>query len=321
MKIYKYVFIFTATRRIKRFSVDSLVRDVIDALDPEATESEIVKKLSGQYKREDISSCIGALEDEGIVWRYDPAQIKGQYDKQILFIGELANSWEETIALQRKIENSSIAVFGVGGIGTWIVNGLHQIGVGEIKISDPDTVEKSNLNRQLFFDSQDIGKYKVDVVKSKLVDAKIIPFKRRVQDGENLDDIVSGCNFLVNCADNPSVAETSRIIDTYARRYNVPYCVSGGYNLHLGMVGPIIVPGVTRSFNEFLEYQKRNDPLKGLKVIKDISQTGNLGPIAGAIANIQVMEIFKFLTGKGKVNFNRFAEVNFMDFGVEWRNF
>ncbi len=77
----------------------------------------------------------------------------------------------------------------------------------------------------------------------------------------------------------------------------------------------------TRPFNDFIEYQKSVDPLKDLEKLKDIDQTGSLGPIAGAVANIQVMEIFKFLIGKGKTNLNRFAEIDFMDFKVEWREF
>ena len=44
---------------------------------------------------------------------------------------------------------------------------------------------------------------------------------------------------------------------------------------------------------EDVTYQKKNNPLSNLKVVKDIEQTGSLGPIAGAVANIQLMEIFK----------------------------
>lgn len=146
-------------------------------------------------------------------------------------------------------------------------------------------------------------------------------FKRKVDANQNLEDIVSGCNFLVNCADSPSVAETTKIIDRYASQHEIAYCVAGGYNLHLGMVGPIIIPGVTKTFEDFIEYQKRTDPLKDLEKIRDIGKTGNLGPIAGAIANIQAMEIFKYLTGKGKINLNRFAEIDFMDLRTEWREF
>lgn len=316
-----YIFISTATRRIKKFQVDSLVKDIISYLDSERTEHNLFKEFSSKYKPQDIDACINALEKEGIVRGYESDLEAGRHCKQLLFLDELTDSREETLELQKRIENSKIAVFGVGGIGTWIVNGLYQIGVGEIRITDPDVVDESNLNRQLFFDSNDIGRYKVDVVKEKLKDANIVPFKKRVEPNQNLEDMVSGCNFLVNCADSPSVAETTRIIDEYATQHEIAYCVSGGYNLHLGMIGPIIIPGITKTFDDFLEYQKKMDPLKDLEKIKDIKQTGNLGPIAGAVANIQTMEIFKYITGKGRINLNRFAEIDFMDLGIEWREF
>jgi molybdopterin/thiamine biosynthesis adenylyltransferase len=316
-----YVFISTATRRIKKFQVDSLVKDIIGFLDFEPTERDLTEKLLPKYKTQDINTCLNALEKEGILRRYETDLEEGRHYKQLLFLDELTNSREETLELQNRIKNSKIAVFGVGGIGTWIVNGLYQIGVGEIRITDPDVVDESNLNRQLYFHMRDVGKYKVDVIKEKLPDANIISFKKKVEPNQNLEEIVSGCNFLVNCADSPSVAETTKIIDEYATKNEIAYCVSGGYNLHLGMVGPIIIPRITKTFDDFLEYQKKMDPLKDLEKIRDIRQTGNLGPIAGAVANIQTMEIFKYLTGKGKINLNRFAEIDFMDLGIEWREF
>ena len=315
-----YQVIFTGIRKVKRFRVDGLVKDVIDKLKTEKNEEEITFSLAEKYPINDISNCIASLELSGIIRKYDD-KINERYSRQLLFLDELTNSWQETQELQRRIENSKVAVFGIGGIGTWIVNGLYQIGVGEIRISDPDKVEESNLNRQLFFTSMDIGRYKVDVIKEKLPDIKIVSFMKSVSENENLEDIVRDTNFIVNCADNPSVAETARIIDSYARKHNIPYCVSGGYNMHLGMIGPIIVPGQTAIFNDFLEYQKRNDSLSKLKVIKNVEQTGSLGPIAGTIANIQVMDIFKYLIGKGKPNLNKFAEIDFMDLNIEWRNF
>ena len=316
-----YIFVSTATRRIKTFRVDSLVRDVISSLEFELMEPDLIDKLSPDYCVQDITLCLRALEKEGIIRKCEEDLKEGRHHRQLLFLDELADSREETLELQRKIENSRVAVFGVGGIGTWIVNGLYQIGVGEIRITDPDVVDESNLNRQLFFDSEDIGKYKVDVIKEKLRDANIFSYKESVSLHEDLESMVSGCNFLVNCADSPSVTETTRIIDSYASRHGIAYCVAGGYNLHLGMVGPIIVPGLTKKFDDFVEYQKRMDPLKDLEKIRDIKQTGNLGPIAGAIANIQTMEIFKYFTGKGRINLNRFAEVDFMDLSIEWREF
>ena len=314
-----YQAIFTSTRKILRFQANNLVKSVIEELKYETTEYALVEKLKNVYDKRDITSCINSLEKYGLLRRYNKESINEKYSRQISFIDELTESWDETIKLQKKIENSTVSVFGVGGIGTWVVNGLSQIGVGNIRIIDPDKVSLSNLNRQLFFNEEDIGKYKVDVIKAKIYGTKIFVFKEFVSSRTDLENIVLGSDFLVNCADLPSVAETTEIIDKYARKYNIPYCVAGGYNMHLGMVGLIIIPGVTASFQDFLEYQKKNDPLSGLLKVKDIEQTGSLGPIAGAVANIQVMEIFKFLIGKGRLNINRFAEINFMDFSIEWR--
>ena len=173
----------------------------------------------------------------------------------------------------------------------------------------------------MFFGSEDVGRYKVDVIREKLKDVNILPFKKRVEPDQDLEEIISGCNFLVNCADSPSITKTTRVIDQYAEKHGIAYCVAGGYNMHLGMIGPIIIPGVTKKFEDFINHQKEMDPLKDLEKIRDIQQTGNLGPIAGAVANIQVMEIFKYLIGKGKININRFAEIDFMDLGIEWREF
>lgn len=163
-----YQVIFTGIRRVKKFKVDFLVKGIIEELKEEKNEEELFSILKKKYNKKNIFECIASLESEGIVRRYDSSKIQGRYVRQISFIDELTSSWDETISLQKKLEDSVISVFGIGGIGTWIINGLSQIGIGEIRISDPDKIEESNLNRQLFFNSKDVGKYKVEVIKKKI---------------------------------------------------------------------------------------------------------------------------------------------------------
>ena len=316
-----YSVIYTATRRIKRFEVDGLTKYIIEETKKERNLGELMSALDSKHLQEAVRSSISALEEAGILMVYKKEKTNGIYEKQIAFLDELTKSHAEALDLQSKIENSTVAVFGVGGIGTWIVNGLFQIGVGHIKISDPDEVSLSNLNRQLYFSVADVGKPKVEVMHSKLRDAKISCFRKMVRPDENLEDIAVGCDFLVNCADTPSISETSEVIHTYSQRHRIPYSVAGGYNMHLGMVGPIIIPGETACFECFLKHQKDSDHFSQLEKIKDIEQTGNLGPIAGVIANLHVMEIFKYITGLGSINKNRFAEIDFMDFSIEWKEF
>ncbi len=315
-----YSAIFTGIRRIKTFKADALVKKILISLHEPLEENILYDKLK-DFSEKDITLCINSLEKIGLLRKYDNQNIDNRYSKQIAFIDELSESWEETLKLHNKLKNSKISIFGIGGIGTWMTNGVYQMGVNEIKITDPDVISESNLNRQLFFDSGDIGKYKVDVIKNKLPDANIIPYKKKVSKDESLEELISNSDFLINCADSPSVSETTEIIDSYARPKKIPYCVAGGYNMHLGMIGPIIVPGKTKSFNDFLESQKKEDPLKNLKIIKDIKNPGNLGAVAGAVANMQLMEIFKHIIGKGTHNYNRFAEIDFMDLRIDWRDF
>ena len=69
---------------------------------------------------------------------------------------------------QKKISSSKVFIVGAGGLGCPIADLLCRAGVGEIGITDYDRVSLSNLNRQTLFDTKDIKKFKVDVLKKKL---------------------------------------------------------------------------------------------------------------------------------------------------------
>lgn len=318
--VYKVV--MTGRRKILTFDTNQLVRDVIENLsERKGLDSFYREMCSRGYDTNELNQCITAMEHNGIIRVNEDCFKDEKYRKQIEFIDEFTRNYSETLDIHNRLRNSSIALFGAGGIGSWMVNGLSQIGIGNLRICDPDKIELSNLNRQLFFQEKDIGKYKVEVLKERIDGPNIKTYKLFISENSDLEEIVSGTNFIVNSADSPSVHYTSNIIDKYARKHQIPYMVSGGYNLHLGMVGPIIVPNKTKSFEDFLEYQKSKDPLRNLNVVKDIESTGSIGPIAGAIANIQVMEIFKHITGLGETNLNKFVEIDFMNLNTKWNLF
>ena len=69
-----------------------------------------------------------------------------------------------------KLKNSRIAVFGIGGVGSFALEALVRTGVGEVDIFDDDKVCLTNLNRQLFALRSTVGKYKVDVAKERMLD-------------------------------------------------------------------------------------------------------------------------------------------------------
>ena len=65
----------------------------------------------------------------------------------------------------KKLSDARVAVFGIGGVGGYVVEGLVRSGVGALDIVDKDTVDITNLNRQIIATRSSIGRYKVDVMK------------------------------------------------------------------------------------------------------------------------------------------------------------
>lgn len=70
----------------------------------------------------------------------------------------------------KKLQASKVAVFGVGGVGSYTVEALARCGIGKLVIVDDDRVCLTNINRQLPANRKTVGKYKVDVVKERILD-------------------------------------------------------------------------------------------------------------------------------------------------------
>lgn len=70
----------------------------------------------------------------------------------------------------RRLKSSRVALFGVGGVGSYAAEALARAGVGEIDIIDNDTVSMSNINRQLPALTSTVGRLKIDVVSERLAD-------------------------------------------------------------------------------------------------------------------------------------------------------
>ena len=72
----------------------------------------------------------------------------------------------------KKLQNSKVIVFGIGGVGGYVVEALTRSGVGAIDIVDNDKITLTNLNRQIIALHSVIGQYKVDVAQKRLLDIK-----------------------------------------------------------------------------------------------------------------------------------------------------
>ena len=87
--------------------------------------------------------------------------MENQYTRSVAVLGEDAIT---------KLKNCSVAVFGVGGVGSYTVEALARAGVGAIDLIDNDTFNVTNINRQLYATHKTIGQYKVDVARDRILD-------------------------------------------------------------------------------------------------------------------------------------------------------
>ena len=70
----------------------------------------------------------------------------------------------------KKLQSAHVAVFGVGGVGGYVVEALARSGIGTLTLIDNDKVSLSNLNRQIIALHSTIGKYKTEVAKARIAD-------------------------------------------------------------------------------------------------------------------------------------------------------
>ena len=103
-----------------------------------------------------------------------------------------------------KLKKSKVAIFGIGGVGSFVVEGLARVGIYDFVLIDNDTVSLTNLNRQLIATHETIGKDKVEVAKTRILeinpDANVEIFKEFfMPDTKGIVD--NSIDYIVDCID------------------------------------------------------------------------------------------------------------------------
>ena len=100
---------------------------------------------------------------------------------------------------------SKVAVFGLGGVGSFVCEGLARSGIGNFVLVDFDKIDKSNINRQLIATTKTVGKYKVDLMKERILeinpDAKVEVYREFYMADSESDIITEDLSYAVDCVD------------------------------------------------------------------------------------------------------------------------
>ena len=218
------------------------------------------------------------------------AQQARRYSRQIV-IPQIQASGQE------RIGNAKVLCIGAGGLGSPALMYLAAAGVGTIGIVDFDTVDETNLHRQVLFGQSDIGKKKVDVAKSKIEESNplvsVTTYPVRVNPS-NVLEIMAGYDIVIDATDNFA---TRYLINDAAVLLNKPY-VWGSVNRFDGQAAVF-----WSSLGPCYRCLHPEPPAPG--TVQNCADAGVLGVLCASIASIQVNEVIKAITGIGELQIGK----------------
>ncbi len=204
---------------------------------------------------------------------------------------------------QERLKNSRVFVSGVGGLGSIITLYLVAAGVGALRIVDRGKVELSNLNRQILYGNDDLGKKKVEVARIRLEqlnsNVKIEAIAGTITK-RNVSRLTEGCDLIVDALDN---YPTRYLLNKAALEKKIPFFY-GAVSGFQGMATTFL-PGKTGC----------------LRCLVPSAPAPSRVPIIGVtpaiIGCIEVNEVMKYLLGLGELLTDRLLLFNGLSFTFE----
>jgi len=206
---------------------------------------------------------------------------------------------------QKKLQNTSVLVVGCGGLGSPIAVYLASSGLGKIHLVDFDTVDETNLHRQVFYALDDVGKPKAEVLSNfikKRAPFTEVSFTNKPITKDNVFEIINGVDIVVDGTDS---LPTKYLLNDACVIKNKPLVYGSLYKFD----------GYVATFNVLQKEGNYSTNLRDAfpEMATDIpncSTTGTLNAIVGIIATAQVNEVLKLITGIGKPIINELLIYN-----------
>lgn len=206
---------------------------------------------------------------------------------------------------QMKLKGASVLVIGAGALGVPAAGYLAAAGVGRLGVADGDTVELSNLHRQILHFTADEGTNKAEGICAKLglLNPEVLaqPYPVRVEQ-DNAAAIVAGFDVIVDCCDN---LETRYLVNDACVKASIALVESGVVGT--GGLVTTVIPGESACYRCIFPEQN------GAEVAASCEEEGILGPVAGVAGSIQALEAIKLITGIGAPLMNRVLRIDGAD--------
>ncbi|WP_090575701.1 ThiF family adenylyltransferase [Paenibacillus sp. OV219] len=195
------------------------------------------------------------------------------------------------ISGQQKIAVATIVVVGMGALGTVIANHMARAGVGKLRIIDRDYVERSNLQRQMLYDEEDVQQVRPKVIAAERKlsrinsDITIEPIVSHVT-ADNAEALITGADLVLDGTDN---FQTRLLLNDVCFKLGIPFIYGGAVSSH-GMTA-VFIPGQTSCLRCLLG---SGDSGSGGDTCDTV---GVISPIIDIIASLQAVEALKIMVG------------------------
>lgn len=215
------------------------------------------------------------------------------------------------IAGQERLLAAKVLIVGLGGLGSPVALYLAAAGVGELWLADHDTVDLSNLQRQIAHGEGDIGRSKVAsaaaAIRALNARTRVDAIGERLQ-GPLLDDAVRAVDLVVDCSDNFA---TRFALNAACWRHRRPL-VSGAA---IRSEGQLLVVDPRAAGSPC--YRCLYDDAAGDEQLS-CAQNGVLAPVVGVVGALQALEAVKAIAGFGRPAWGRLQV--FDGAALEWRS-
>jgi len=326
--LQRFDFFLSNTRRtVPVVFSQTILTDIISSLDGSKSVSSIIDSVGKNHEKSIYSfleflvyKCLIEDIETGVAIANNP------YRRVLNFLGDYI-SYNSIFKVWNNINNIHVVIVGLGAVGSWISILLVQSGIYKLTLIDNDVVEETNLNRSLFT-YKDLGLKKITAISNRIksirVDAKVNEVATTISQLDQILNILDSLKennesiLLINCADYPNVDITSMLIHKACMENRIPYIIAGGYNLHLSLIGPTILPYETACFECMaLTLNEINIPeLKNIrKLPRPQRNIGNLAPLTGISSSFVVNEVIRIASKEPQLRpamINRRGEYNFL---------
>ncbi|WP_259757323.1 molybdopterin-synthase adenylyltransferase MoeB [Pseudomonas sp. GCEP-101] len=193
---------------------------------------------------------------------------------------------------QLRLKDSRVLIVGLGGLGAPVALYLAAAGVGELHLADFDTVDLTNLQRQIIHGTDSVGTGKVDSAIARLAalnpEVKLVAH-RQALDADSLGAAVAGVDLVLDCCDNFGTREAVNAACVAAKKP----LVSGAA---IRLEGQLSVFDPRRAESPCYHCLYGH----GSEAELTCSEAGVVGPLVGLVGSLQALEALKLLAGFGE---------------------